>query len=330
MTSKIKHKFPITILLSVLVFVFFYHFSYFFPFTNNAFVVANVRAVAANVNGYITDIYVKNEQQVQKGQPLFTVFKKPYEFAYIKAKSDVAEAKAQLIVLTKQVEKTQHLIQEQKERYERYRFDYEHNKSALHDHAVSAIIVNTTLKEKNAAFSLLKALEKELDLNRQQIIVQKMRIKSLTAVMNNAKVDLDETTVYAQNNGAVQNMFVSLGTPIKIRNPIFSIADTDTLFIQANFNETDLRRVQPGNKVSIFPRIYFGSKIYHGVILSKHWAASRLQTQRLSQLEIVRNSESNWFLLPQRLPVQIQIIDYDPVHYPLSIGASAYVYIHAG
>ena len=328
MANEIKHKLPWTIILCVLVFVFFYSFSYYYPFTNNAFVIANVRPVAANVNGYITDIYVRNEQEVQKGQPLFTVFKKPYELVYIKTKSDVEEARASLMVLIIQVEKTQHLLQAQKEHYERFLFDYNHNKSALDDHAVSKIMVNTTLKEKNAAFSNLKALEKELELNRQQIIVQKMKIKSLTAVMENAKVDLDETTVYAKHNGAIENMFVALGAPIKIRQPIFSLVDTDPLFIQANFNETELRRVQPGNKVSIFPRIYFGSKVYHGVILSRYWAVSRLQIHDSTQLQIVKNSESNWFLLPQRLPVQIQIIDYDPIHYPLSLGCSAYVYIH--
>lgn len=330
MLSQIKNRFPLALLSGVLLFIFLYHFSYLVPFTNNAFVVANVRPVAANVKGYITNIYVKNEQTVAKGQPLFTVFKKPYELAYTKAISDVGEAKAQLIVLSKKVEKTQHLIQAQKELYEKSHFDYVHNNSALNDHAVSKLKVNNMLKEKNAEFSQLKALEKELEVNRQEIMVQEMKIKSLTAVMDNAKVDVDETTVYAKQNGAIQDMFVSVGTPIKIRKPIFSIAENAILFIQANFDETDLRRVRPGNKVSIFPRIYFGSKIYHGVIISRNWAVSRVETHQDTQVQIVRNSESNWFLLPQRLPVQIQITDYDPVHYPLSIGSSAYVYIHAG
>jgi multidrug resistance efflux pump len=291
-------------------------------------VVANIRPVAANVEGYITGIYVKNEAYVKKGQPLFTVFKKPYELHHKKTQSDVAEAEAQLIVLNKQVEKTQHLLQSQKEHYEKFHFDYAHYKSALNDHAVSEMITNTTLKDKNSAMSQLKALESELELNRQQIEVQKMKIKSLVAVMQNAKVDLDETTVYAKNNGVIQNMFVALGAPVKIRQPLFSFVDTDTLFIQANFNETDLRRVRAGDKVTIYPRMYFGSKRYHGIIFSNHWSASRLETHRSTQLQIVNNSESNWFLLPQRLPVQIQITDYDPIHYPLNIGSSAYVYIH--
>ena len=49
------------------------------PFTQNAFIVANVRPVSALVEGYITDIYVKNNQSVRKGAPLFTVFRQPYE-----------------------------------------------------------------------------------------------------------------------------------------------------------------------------------------------------------------------------------------------------------
>lgn len=330
MKAKIKHQFPIAIILGALAFVLIYHFAYYFPFTNNGFVVANVRPVAANVNGYVTDIYVKNEESVKKGQRLFTVFRKPYLNAYIKAKSDVKEAKAYLQVLLTKIEKTKHLVQEQQSLYEKFLFDYTHNQAAYREHAVSQIVLNTSLKEKNAAFSKLNALKNELDENRQLLFVQTMKIKSLISVEKNARIDLDETQVYAKNNGYIQNMYVAIGTPIKIREPIFSLIDTDTLFIQANFNETDLRRVQPGNKVTIFPRMYIGSKIYHGQVVSKNWAASRLITQSRSQMQVVTNNESNWFLLPQRLPVQIQITDYDATHYPLSVGSSVYVYIHAG
>lgn len=328
MALKIKQKIPLTFLLCLLVFLFIYNFSFLFPFTNNAFVVGNVRPVAADVEGYITHIYVKNEEMVKKGQPLFTVFPKPYALAYKKAQSDVAQANARLLVILKQVEKTQFVIQAQKELYEKFHFDYIHNNLALNDHAVSKVTVNTLLKDQNAALNQFKALEKELEVNQQQIIEQKMKIKSLTAVMENAKVNLDETTVYAKNNGVIQNMFIALGTPIKIRQPVFSFVDTDTIFVQANFNETDLRHVRAGDNVSIFPRMYFGSKIYHGIVYSENWAASRLSTHLSTQLQIVANGENNWFLLPQRLPVQIQITDYDPVHYPLSVGTSAYVYVH--
>ncbi len=326
--AKVKQKVPLLMILSLLGIWFLYYFAYMVPFTNNAFVVANVRPVAGNVSGYITNIYVQNEEYVKKGQPLFTIFKKPYELAYQKSVADVGQAGAELAALYQQVEKTQHLVEAEQQVYDRINFNYTHYRVALNYHAVSNIQVDNMLKEKKAAFAKLQSVETELALEKQNILAKKMNILSLQAVMTNAKVNLDETTVYADNNGVVQNMYAALGSPIEIRKPIFSFVDTDHLAIQANFNETDLRNVKAGDKVTIIPRIYFWRKIYHGVIVSQNWSANRVVTDSRSQEQIVRNSEANWFLLPQRLPVQIRLLDYDPVHYPLSAGSSAYVYIH--
>lgn len=77
MSDKPKAGFPVIILLCVFLFILIYHYSYLFPFTNNAFVVANVRPVAANVKGYITNIYVKNEQEVKKANHYLPYSKPP-------------------------------------------------------------------------------------------------------------------------------------------------------------------------------------------------------------------------------------------------------------
>lgn len=328
MFANTQYKFPLIFAIALLVLILVYHFTYVFPFTNNAFVVANTRAVAANVNGYITDIYVKNEDYVKKGQPLFTVFKKPYELAWQKAVADFTAAQARLVSLQMQMGNIGHLLQAERDSYDRLNFNYQHHRRALGDHAVSVVKVNNLLQEMKAAQNRVKALEKSLEKAKQDILVQEAVITSLAAIRDNAKVDLDETTVYAKNNGIVHNMFVTLGTPVIIRKPLFSFVDTDQLFIQANFNETDLRHVRPGDKVNIYPRMYLWRKSYHGTIVSNHWAANRQSTDRRSQEQIVTNSENNWFLLPQRFPVQIRITDYDATHYPLAIGSSAYVYVH--
>lgn len=328
MSPRINHRIPIVLIAVLFAIFLIYHYSYYFPFTNNAFVVSNVRPVAANVNGYITHLYVKNGEYVKKGQPLFEVFRKPYFYAYEKAKSDVSLANAELVVLETNVKKTAHLLKSKQDHYSNLNYNYKHNQGAFIEHAVSQIKVHALLKEKNSALQEVLAFQKELQRSKEQLMVQKMKIKSLTAIMSNAKVDLDETVVYAKNNGIVQNLFASLGTPINIREPLFSFVDTDHLFVQANFSEIDLRRVRPGNKVSIYPRIYGGDKTYKGVVVSNNWASSRQVTDSRSQQQIVLNNIDHWILLPQRFPVQIRILNYDPVHYPLGIGASTYVYIH--
>lgn len=85
--------------------------------------------------------------------------------------------------------------------------------------------------------------------------------------------------------------------------------------------------VKTGNKVYIIPRMYFGTKLYHGTVVSGAWAANRQITNPKTQLQTVTNDTNNWILLPQRFPVQIKITDYDPKHYPLPIGATCYVII---
>ena len=120
-------------------------------------------------------------------------------------------------------------------------------------------------------------------------------------------------------------MYVSVYTPIKIHQPVFSFIDTSNYYIQANFNETDLRNVRPGQTVYIWLRMYYFNKLFKGKIVNTLWAAERQNTAIRSQIQKVRN-ENEWLLLPQRFPIQIKILNPDP-KYPLHPGASAYAYI---
>ncbi|MGM9453182.1 HlyD family secretion protein [Legionella bozemanae] len=327
-TQKLRKLKPYTVLLFLVLFaILYYFFSFLIPFTNNAFVVANVRPVAAIVSGYITDLYVKNEQSVHKGQPLFTVFQEPYQLTYNRLVEEVRTAKADLQSLQYQLQKEKQLLIQYTQEYKRIHLNFFRNKAVLKSGAISEINV------KDLQYEDLGSLAK-VDMQKQQIsVVEKNiqslqhKIKALIYKMRYAKVNLEQTTVYAQSNGRIQNMFLSLGTPIEINKPIFSFVDTESLYIQANFTELDLRMVKTGNKVYIIPRMYFGTKLYHGTVVSGAWAANRQITNPKTQLQTVTNDTNNWILLPQRFPVQIKITDYDPKHYPLPIGATCYVII---
>jgi multidrug resistance efflux pump len=251
-----------TVFLFLLIFI--YNFSYLFPFTNNAFVVSNIRPVASTLDGKIEALYVKNGDLIQKGQPLFQINQDLYLYQYLKAQNDV---------------KTAQLALEQ-----------------LHD-------------------------EKE-------IAVQKSKIASLVFNEKLAKIRLDATTIYAENEGYVHNLFFDVGTPVKAYEPFFAFVSRDSLYVQANMSELDLRLIQAKQKVTLIPRMYFGSKIYHGEVVSKNWTSSRQETDKRYQTQIVTNNEDNWVLLPQRFPVMIKITDYAPKNFPLNVGNSVYIYIH--
>ncbi|HRG62294.1 MAG TPA: HlyD family secretion protein [Burkholderiales bacterium] len=302
-----------------------YIFSYLFPVTDNAFVVNNVRPVAALVKGYVTNVYIKNGDNVKKGQKLFTVFDKPYRYTVEQYEADLAAAKSKLNTLQKTLERDEQVSQNQQEIYTRLAQDDDKYQKAYKINAVSLMTLQNSEQETKGAKASLAASQKQIEIDQSSIQTQKKEIASLEAKLKNAQVDLDLTTVYAENDGIIQNFFLSVGTPVNVNQPLFSFIDTSEVYFQANFNETDLRKVHKGSKVLIMPRTYFAQKIFHGVVVSDYWSANRQLTDNRSQIQNVTN-ENQWVLLPQRLPVQIKVLDLDD-KYPLRVGTSAYVYI---
>jgi multidrug resistance efflux pump len=302
-----------------------YIFSYLFPVTDNAFVVNNVRPVAALVKGYVTNVYIKNGDNVKKGQKLFTVFDKPYRYTVEQYEADLAAAKSKLNTLQKTLERDEQVSQNQREIYTRLAQDDDKYQKAYKINAVSLMTLQNSEQETKGAKASLAASQKQIEIDQSSIQTQKKEIASLEAKLKNAQVDLDLTTVYAENDGIIQNFYLSVGTPVNVNQPLFSFIDTSEVYFQANFNETDLRKVHKGSKVLIMPRTYFAQKIFHGVVVSDYWSANRQLTDNRSQIQNVTN-ENQWVLLPQRLPVQIKVLDLDD-KYPLRVGTSAYVYI---
>lgn len=324
---RLKHWFTIT---NIIIFIgmlttIIYIFSFLFPFTDNAFVVNNVRPVAALTNGYITGLYVQNGDVVKKGQKLFTVFQKPYIYAVEQLSADLAGSEAKLAALKTTYERDLKLSGNEQQNHIKLKQDDQKYQKGYVLKSVSLITLQNSQQETKAAKDRWDAALKQLEIDQHQIKAQENEIKSLYARLKNAKVNLEQTDVYAQSNGIIQNLFFSIGTPVNINQPLFSLVDMDNIYIQANFNETDLGHVHKGSKVLIFPRMYLGRKMFHGVIDSDYWSANRQMVDNRTQLQNVIN-ENQWILLPQRLPVVIRITDPDP-NYPLRLGTSAYVYI---
>lgn len=87
----------------------YWHFK---PFTPNAFIFAYTRPVSPFTAGFITDIYVKNNQFVKKGDKLFTVFKEPYRLKLGEIESEISSRQAELKSLTAKLKR---IAAEQKE-----------------------------------------------------------------------------------------------------------------------------------------------------------------------------------------------------------------------
>jgi membrane fusion protein, multidrug efflux system len=292
------------------------------PFTQNAFVEANVRVVSAYVPGYITDIYVKNNEIVRKNTKLLTVFQEPYKLTLQQLNKDLERAKYNAEALLLAINIAKFKVKQIELKYKNSKYLSDQAESL--DNVLAQKTVTTDLATTNEASQSLKIAKEELtikELEHKQAIAH---IQSLEAQGAKAALNLKLTTVYSETSGIVNNMHLSVGTYVQPGSPLFAFIDNSAWWVQANFSETQLSQVKKGMKAKIWLWQYPGVA-FKGVVADTNWGVNRnIGSQATGMSEVQK--ENQWFMLPQRFPVQILITDI-PKGYKLHSGGSAYVQI---
>lgn len=164
-------------------------------------------------------------------------------------------------------------------------------------------------KAKDEAYSSLKQALLQVEIAKAQIGAAKLSY-------DNANLNLGYTTLIAPDDGYVSNLKLYKGQLVSPEQALFGFIDNKKWWIDANFKETDLDRIKPGQKVEIELDMY--SHSYAGKVDSISYA-----TGSVFSLLPPENATGNWVKVTQRFPVKI-ILKNDP-KYPLRVGASATV-----
>lgn len=321
-----KNIFLAVFLLVLLALAGYYLWLNRIPYTTNAFVVANVRPVAALVPGPVTRIHVVNNQDVKRGQPLFTVYKRPYELAVQKTGHALTAVECEIKALQEEIKKNRHRIEQQSAKYAYAKYRAEIEEPLVAQDFVPEVRMDELLQLAEVDAAGVKMARATLQASIQRLEQARARKKSLEAELEMNEVRLEQTTVYARGDGIVCNMFMSVGTVADEQMELFAFVDTSKWWVQANLKETVLTDVRPGMKARIVFPLY-PEHTFHGTVEQIGWGVNR-QLRAGNALPVVEK-ENEWFLLPQRFPVQIAIDDPDP-DLPLHVGLSANVHIETG
>ena len=318
-------------LLSLFILVALVLAGYFFwlnrmPFTDNAFVVANIRPVAAEVPGPITHIYVKNNHPVKKGDAILTIYKKPYELAVEAAEYALKETLAEIKLLKQDIKKNEYVIEQRNAEYQYDHYIADIVKDLAAQKAEPEVHAKALAEKKKVAGAAIKVARAELEKSHHELKRAQARKERLKAELKSLQIKLEQTTLYAHSDGLICNMFLSKGVMVHEAMTLFAFVDTTRWWIQANFKETVLRHVKPGMKAMIEFSMY-PDRTFHGTVGQIGWGVNR-QIWAENGMPVVEK-ENEWFLLPQRFPVQILLNDLPP-DLELHVGQSAYVHIDTG
>jgi membrane fusion protein (multidrug efflux system) len=151
---------------------------------------------------------------------------------------------------------------------------------------------------------------------------QNAAVRAAAAKLAQANLDLKHTRVVSPANGLIANFELRPGSMVQNGVPIFTVIGDTEFWVDANFKETELRRIQPGQKATIVVDMYRDHE-FRGEVQSLSGGSG----QSFSLLP-AQNATGNWVKVTQRVPVRVRVLDPDDKH-PLRIGTTATVHVEA-
>ncbi|RWX64039.1 HlyD family secretion protein [Mesorhizobium sp. M4B.F.Ca.ET.089.01.1.1] len=299
--------------------------------TENANLQQAKVSIASDTAGRIVKVGIADNQLVKQGDVLFAVDPESYRIAL--AQADAAVATARLNVEQLRAAYSQAMAQEKSDTSEVAYAQSQYDRAA--DLAQKGINAKSSLDE----------ARNDLDKARQQLAVAEQGIISAKAALggnpdsetdkhptvmaalaarDKAAYDLAQTTVTAPADGVVsQASSFKVGQYVAIGTPLFSLVETGDTWIDANFKETQLTHMKPGQKAEIVVDTYPG-KTFEATV-----KAIGAGTGAEFSLLPAQNATGNWVKVTQRIPVRLELTDPD-AKMALRTGMSAAVTVDTG
>lgn len=302
-----------------------------FVSTDNAYARVAKASVNARISGQVVDIAVEDNQRVHKGQMLFRIDPKPLQIT-------VDRAEAQLNVARLRVDglKASYRQQQAELQSARASADFDQKEFARKKALVASEFVSRAAYER---------ADTDLKVARQRIASVEQQIANTVVALNGnpdinadshpsvreAKAQLDEAqlylsyaTVYAPDDGIVAKVDdLQVGNYVNNGAPAFALLSEREIWIEANFRETEVTHMRPGQEASI--RI----DTYPDHVFKAHVTSMSPGAGSDFALLPPENATGNWVKVVQRVPVRLELDAINPA-LPLYSGTSATVKVDTG
>ena len=305
--------------------IHYWRLSQIYVSTDNAYVNADRIEIAAQVSGPVTRVWVRDQQPVHRGSVLFEIDQQSYQLAV-----DAAEAQLDLAYQgTSQdragVAAAKALVSQRTAELANAQANEKRARELTEQKLISAQMADTAMTQARTAEAAVSAANANL----QQALsalgragANNASVRSATAKLAQARLDFAHTRITAPADGYIANFDLRPGSTIQAGVPIFTIIGDSDYWVDANFKETELRRVKPGQAARIVVDMY-PDRAFKGEVQSLSGGAG----QAFSLLP-AQNATGNWVKVTQRVPVRVRVLDPDPA-YPLRIGTTATVRVQA-
>lgn len=302
--------------------------------TDNAYVRGDVTSLAPKVGGYVTAVEVEDNQAVEAGDILFRIDDRDYRARLAQAEANVQAARARLTNIDAETALQQTMIRQATAQRQSAIAELslatkanERRRQLIRSNAVSQAQVDESDAARTRAEAAVAAASAALDAQRERINVLATQREAAVAAVAQAeaardlaRIDLESTVVRAPVGGVVGNRQVRIGRLVSPGAPLLDIVPVSNIWLVANFKETQIENIQPGQQVRITIDGY-PDRAFEGVVDS--FAPGSGSAFSLLPAD---NATGNFVRVVQRVPVKIRLVN-NPLPGRIVPGLSARVTI---
>ena len=334
MPAQLKRRLLIFLLLVLLVAGgFFAHWFFkgrFYESTDNAYVQGEITRVSSQLSARIDEVLVQDNQHVEKGQLLVRLEPNDFRLAIDRANAALATREAERLQAQSKLTQQASLIASSDAQVAttqatlgRSQMDLSRAETLRKPGYVSEERVTTLSADAHIARSQVAKAQADAQGQRQQVNALNAEIKRLDAQIANARADLAQaelnltrSEIHAPISGLVGQRAARNGQVVQAGAYLLSIVPDEDIWVQANFKETQIGHMQPGQKAELTFDAYGDTPIEARV--DSLFAASGAQFSLLPP----DNATGNFTKVVQRIPVKLTFKADNPLHGKIRPGMS--------
>jgi len=322
--------------------------------TDNAYTAVEIAQITPAVGGIVAEVPVKDTQAVKKGDVLVIIDATDARLALAQAEADYQRTlrqvrtyyandrnlDAQIAARHADLQRARAELDMAQANFERARIDLERRQDLVVDGAVSEdelTQVRNAFLGAQAALAGVKAANAQAEANLKSAQAAREASSNLIADttadthpevqlakarLEQARVDLERTTLRAPVDGVVAKRQVQVGQRVQPGMALMAVVPVQDIYVDANFKEVQLARVRPGQKATVHADLYGKDVVYEGEVLGFAGGTGSAFAAIPAQ-----NATGNWIKVVQRLPVRIKLDPQTLAEHPLKVGLSMQVKI---
>ncbi|ACO74364.1 secretion protein HlyD [Laribacter hongkongensis HLHK9] len=312
------------LLVALLMLLYWWFYVRGLETTDDAYSAGNLIPVSAQTAGTVTVVGADDTQRVKTGQELVRLDDADARLAVARAEAELAQTVRQTRTLITGQTRLEAVVAERRALVAKAAGDLKRREAASADQSIALEDLQHARDAYSQAQAALQTAEAELQAQRELVmndaVAKHPQVARAAAQLREAALMLERTRIVAPIDGQIAKRSAQIGMRVQTGAPLMALVPLQTMWVDANFKESQLKDIRIGQPVTVHADVYGNDVSYRGQV-----AGLSAGTGSVFSLLPPQNATGNWIKVVQRVPVRITLDARDLAAHPLRLGLSMHV-----